>query len=430
MRLTGLILLILAACVVPAAAQVPPGAATAPPAPFDRPVRLFLDCQGADCDFDYIRTEIPFVDFMRDRNEADVHLLLTSEHTGSEGHKYTLSFIGLAAFQGMNDVLTYSTLQNDTEAMVRDAMVRTIKMGLVRFVAHTPQAAELRIDHQAPDREGSARSSPTVRPQDDPWDFWVFRVRLSGSMEGEERTKSYATDGTFTANRTTEAWKFNFSSDIEYDEEHYTYSDGRTFTSIRREWANDALLVKSLTDHWSAGVRGAVSSSTYYNQDLAVEAMPAVEWNLFPYSQSTRRELTVQYAIGPQWFDYYEETIYGKLSETLLCHTVDVSLDRKEPWGTVQADVEFSQYLNRSGKYRLTANGEIDIRLTKGLSLNLDGSASRIRDQLYLPKGDATEEEVLARQRQLATGYRYSFSIGISYTFGSIFNNIVNTRMQ
>jgi len=429
MRPTGLILLILAACVVPAAAQVPPGAPTAPPRPFDRPVRLFLDCQGAGCDFNYIRIEIPFVDFMRDREEADVHLLVTRERTGAEGYQYTLSFIGLAAFDGMNDVLTYATLQNDTEATIRDAMVRTIKMGLVRFVAHTPQAAGLRILNDAPDEALRVRTTPTVRPEDDPWDFWVFRVRLSGSMEGEERTKSYSTDGTFTANRTTEAWKFNFSSNVEYDEEHYTYSDGRTFTSIRREWDNDALLVKSLTDHWSAGVRGAVSSSTYYNQDLAVEAMPAVEWNLFPYSQSTRRELTVQYAIGPQWFDYYEETIYGKLSETLLCHTVDVSLDRKEPWGTVQADVEFSQYLNRSGKYRLTANGEIDIRLTKGLSLNLDGSASRIRDQLYLPKGDATEEEVLARQRQLATGYRYSFSIGISYTFGSIFNNIVNTRM-
>lgn len=429
MRTARMAVALLLTCVVPAFAEAPPGAAATQATQSPRPVRLFLDCQDADCDFDYIRTQIPFVDFMRDRKEADVHLLITSEHTGAGGDKFTLNFIGLAAFDGVNDVLTYDTLQTDTEAMVRDGLVRNIKLGLVRYVAHTPQAEGLRIMHQAPGREVAPRASVTSKPEDDPWDFWVFRVRLSGSMEGEERTKNYSTDGTFTANRTTEAWKFNFTSDLEYDEEHYTYSDGGTFTGVTREWSHDALLVKSLTDHWSAGIQGEVSSSTYYNQDLVVEVMPAVEWNLFPYSQSTRREFTVKYAVGVQKYDYYEETIYGKMSETLPAHSVYVSLDSKEPWGTAQGDVEFDQYLSQPSKYRLTASGELDIRLTKGLSLNIDGSVSRIRNQLYLPKGDATEEEVLARQRQLETRYRYAFSVGISYTFGSIFNNIVNTRM-
>jgi hypothetical protein len=335
--------------------------------------------------------------------------------------------MGLGAFDGVNDVLTYDTLQTDTEAMIRAGLVQTIKVGLVRYVAHTPQAGQLQIEHRVPEKERAARPA-AARPEDDPWNFWVFRARLSGSMEGEARTKNYSTDGTVTANRTTEAWKFNFTSDLEYDEEHYTYSDGDTFTGITREWSNDALLVKSLTDHWSAGIEGEVSSSTYYNQHLVVEVMPAVEWNLFPYSQSTRREFTVKYAIGVQSYDYYEETIYGKMSETLPAHSVYVSLDSKEPWGTARGDVEFSQYLSQPSTYRLTASGELDVRLTKGLSLNMDGSMSRIRNQLYLPKGDATQEEVLARQRQLETRYQYAFSVGIGYTFGSIFNNIVNTR--
>jgi hypothetical protein len=429
MRMAFLVLLLFSACIAPAAAQESPGNAAEPPMPSERPLRLFLDCQGTRCDFDYVRTQIQFVDFMRDRKEADVHLLVTSENTSAGGRRYTLNFIGLEAFDGIDDVLTYSTLQNDTEAMVRDAMVHTIKVGLVRYVAHTPQGADLRIAHRAPSEEGTAGSISTVRPEADPWHFWVFRVRLSGSMDGEERTNRYSTDGTFTANRTTEAWKFNFRGDIQYDEGRYTYSDGSTFLSVRRSWSHDALLVKSLTDHWSAGVRGELSSSTYYNQRLVAQVMPALEWNLFPYSQSTRRELTVQYAIGLHVYDYYQETIYGRLSDTLASHSVSASLDRKEPWGSTRTDVEFSQYLNQPSKYRLTARGQIDVRLAKGLSLNLNASASRIRNQIYLPKGDATEEEVLARQRQLATGHRYSFSVGISYTFGSIFNNIVNTRM-
>jgi hypothetical protein len=60
--------------------------------------------------------------------------------------------------------------------------------------------------------------------------------------------------------------------------------------------------------------------------------------------------------------------------------------------------------------------------------VTLDGSVSRIHDQLYLRAGEATDEEILLRRRQLATSYRYRFSAGVSYTFGSMFNNVVNTR--
>jgi hypothetical protein len=53
-----------------------------------------------------------------------------------------------------------------------------------------------------------------------------------------------------------------------------------------------------------------------------------------------------------------------------------------------------------------------------------------IHDQLYLAKGDLTREEVLLRQTQLATGYRARLYAGVSYTFGSVFNNVVNPRFS
>ena len=43
-------------------------------------------------------------------------------------------------------------------------------------------------------------------------------------------------------------------------------------------------------------------------------------------------------------------------------------------------------------------------------------------------RGEATTEEILVRQRQLASGYNYYMSFSVSYSFGSIFNNIVNPR--
>jgi hypothetical protein len=90
--------------------------------------------------------------------------------------------------------------------------------------------------------------------------------------------------------------------------------------------------------------------------------------------------------------------------------------------------VEFSQYLHDQGKYRIEVNGEIDFRVARGLTVTFDGNASRIRDQISLPRRGATPEEVLLRLRQLRSGFQVGFSFGVSYSFGSIFNNVVNPR--
>lgn len=44
-------------------------------------VKVFLDC--SDCFADYLREETTFVDFVRDRSEAAVHVIITSTTTGS-----------------------------------------------------------------------------------------------------------------------------------------------------------------------------------------------------------------------------------------------------------------------------------------------------------------------------------------------------------
>ena len=95
-----------------------------------------------------------------------------------------------------------------------------------------------------------------------------------------------------------------------------------------------------------------------------------------------------------------------------------------------EGSVEMAQYLSQLDKYHITANGGLEVRILKGLSVAFSGEASRRRDQLSLRRGDATNEEILVRQRELATGYEYEFSFGITYSFGSIFNNVVNPRFR
>ncbi len=67
--------------------------------------KVFIDCEY--CDIEYIKTEIPLVNYVRERKEAQVHVLITTQRTGAGGHEYTITFIGQSEFEGMEDVLKF-----------------------------------------------------------------------------------------------------------------------------------------------------------------------------------------------------------------------------------------------------------------------------------------------------------------------------------
>ena len=53
-----------------------------------------------------------------------------------------------------------------------------------------------------------------------------------------------------------------------------------------------------------------------------------------------------------------------------------------------------------------------------------------MRNQVFLARRGATDDEVLLRRRALETNFDYFTNISIRYTFGSIFNAIVNPRFD
>jgi hypothetical protein len=200
--------------------------------------------------------------------------------------------------------------------------------------------------------------------------------------------------------------------------------------SISRDFSTSGLVVKSLGPRWSAAARGSLSSSTYTNLARAVRLWAGVEFNVYPYAEATRRALAFNYTLGPNWLRYHEVTVYDKAEETLYSHQLVVALSMRQPWGTAFIDGLLSQYLHDLSKNRLELEGRVEVRLFRGFTFNVGGGVSRIRDQLYLPAGEATPEEVLLLRRQLATGHQYSLNWGVSYTFGSIYNNVVNPRFD
>lgn len=381
-------------------------------------LRVFLDC---DCFGEFIRNEMTFVDFVRQRESADVHVLGQSRETGGSGREYTLNFVGLGRLDGFNLDLRAVTAASDTEDMRRRSVRTVMTSGLLAYIAKAEIPGQLEIDVES--QEGAQAT-----PEDDPWNFWVFSLRANTELQAEESSREFQWGLSASADRVTEAWKMSFGIRSNQTRERFDIDEDDPFESRRHNRELDFLVVKSLGPHWSAGVTGEIGSSSFENLRFQATLSPAVEYSFFPYEEYQRRQFTAQYTIGPRFNRYYEQTLFEKLRETRMHHSIDFRYDQREPWGSLQGGVEVGQYLPDTDLYRLEVDGDITLRIIRGLSLNLEANASRIRDQITLPRRGATEEEILLRLRRLRSGYEYSFDVSFTYTFGSIFNNVVNPR--
>jgi hypothetical protein len=401
-------------------------------APATSAVAVYLDCR-ASCDFSLIRTEITYVNWVRDREVADVHVLLTSQRAGAGGEQFTAAFLGARQFAGRGDTLTFTTNPTTTGDEQRRGVTRMLALGLVQFVARTTAAQSLRVTRGDTSKTNGAQL-PTAH---DPWKAWVFSVSLSGSTDGERAYKSQNVNSRFSANRVTDEWKTNFNYSYSYRGNVVTVQDydstgvltaEERYENRLRDWNAELGQVMSLTDHWSLGGSVEVASQVFRNQDLRLEAAAGIEYNLFPYSQATRRELVVRYAAGMVGYWYADTTIFDKIRESLPRHFLEIEYRTREPWGSANITAQHRNFLTDATKRTTEINAGFNVRLFRGFSVNANGGYEWIRDQVYLPRGEQDAVDVLLRRRALLSGFQYEMRLGVSYTFGSIYNNVVNPR--
>ncbi|CAN5683345.1 hypothetical protein BH23GEM11_BH23GEM11_01550 [soil metagenome] len=393
------------------------------PGELEAPQRLaiFLDC--GSCNETFIRQEMTYVDYVRDREVADVHVLVTQEGTGAGGRAQTIDLIGRGSFLGMNYSAVHTTPAGATEAERRAGFLRTLQVVLVPYLIQTPLADRLRI---VVDPVESAVAG-AVQPQDDPWDFWTVELYADGSASFESRQESFNARYGVYVNRVTEEWKVQLRPFFNYNSDRFERNE-RVIRSISRRNGFTSYVVRSVSPHWSVGAFGDVYTSTFDNVDMRYRFMPAIEYSLYPYREANRRQLTVAYRIGASHIAYADTTIYDRIEQTLPEHTLNAGYEVTQPWGQIDIGMNASQYLNQLERYSLRFDGSFDVRITQGLSLSLGGNVAFIQNQVNLPRGDADLEEVLLRRRQLETNYRAGVNFGLRYRFGSIYNNVVNPR--
>ncbi len=284
---------------------------------------------------DYIRKEIPYINYVRDIKDADVYIISTRQPTGSGGREWTYYLTGQHEFAGMGDTVSFTTTPDETIDGRRQKEIATLKMGLIRYVAKTPLSKYISISFTEP-------LSETVST--DKWNSWVFSPSVHAFLMGEKSYKSSYLGASINANRITENWKINLSARYNYSQDSYETEEGPIFSDFTSSSFN-SLVVKSISDHWSVGGSLNLRASSYNNQDFKVELTPGLEYDLYPYSESTRRQLRFIYFPGYSYVNYTDTTIYDKTEESLWLHSLDIAYQVVQKWGTIDVNIGYSNYL-------------------------------------------------------------------------------------
>lgn len=399
---------------------------------YSQKIKLFVDCSSTWCDLTFIKTEINYVDFVLDNKAADVHALITQQTNGGGGSQYQLIFYGQNNFKGQSDTLRFNAKPNNTDFETRAILVKYLQLGLIPFVAKTTSIEN--ISFQIKENRVADSGSVKTTQNKDPWNFWVFRVSTNGNINADKVYKGFRYSGNVSVNRVTDKMKISFNLNLGKNKTTYEFDNGTGGTDkieVKNEnYHFNHQLVKSLNEHWSVGYDLTASRSTFTNYQFLGVIKPAIEYDVFPYNKVANKLFTIRYGIDVSENRYFDTTLYGKTHETLVGQGIDVALTFNQKWGTINLSSNYHSYLNNPKYYNVGLGGGVNIRITGGLSFNVYTFGSILRDQLYLPKGQATQQDILTRQRQISTNYNLFTYFGISYRFGSKLNNFVNPRFD
>ncbi len=382
-------------------------------------INFFLDCRS--CDFDFVRQELKFVSFVRDPKLADVHILSSSSHTGSGGTKYFLNFIGMNNLDGQTLEYEYFSDQSASSDERRKGLLKLLQTGVLHYYSVSGNLNHIKINLE---ENGTKQAVEII---DDPWDLWVIRMSAGSDFEKEASQNEFSLETELNIKKVTEDWKTEIEANHEIDRENY-FDDGAQIRNSQNRTDVSADYIKSLTPKWSAGFFSDYSSVTYLNIKNAFKFNAGIEYNIFPWDVSNRKVFTLRYQTGIHSYDYNEETIYNKFNEILFYESLGLNMEMVQPWGRIEMSLEGRHYFHDFSKNRITLETDFSVRLTKQISVYCELESEVIHDQMYLPKGDASLEDLLLKRRKLATTYEINGEIGIRFTIGSIYNNVVNER--
>ncbi|MEM1328693.1 MAG: hypothetical protein AAGI23_22245 [Bacteroidota bacterium] len=391
--------------------------------PGDGKVYVFLDCSF--CNQDQIRQELNYLNFANDAYRSNVQVLINRTPVASGAQQYNLEIIGRSEWEGEKVSFTFNSTPTMTTFEQNELILKKIELGLAPFLAKTYLSERVRLSVERVEEEADAVS---VQPYESFWKNWIYELGSSARWNSESIRSNFNFRADMDIDNVTPEWRIRIRPFYNYRQQNVETSDGEAVVIRRRAYFSGSV-VRSISDHWSVGVFNSYYHSNYSNINLDAWIAPAIEYSIFSYDEVPMKEFTVAYRIGYLSRNYIETTVFDLLEEDRYRQMLDVDLRLRRPWGNVFVGASASNFLHDFTKNRVSLNGRFSIRVYKGLSVTFGGNYELINDQLSLPKGELSLEDLLLAQRQVATDFEAGMNFGINYTFGALYNNIVNTRL-
>jgi hypothetical protein len=398
-----------------------PAEASEPNAPQTARPSIYLSCT-VDCSEPYLRQELSYFDFARDRFLADYVIIVVEQPNGAGGRRVTVRLAPRVDAPPLNvPHISFSLPSGATPDDLRGELKRSILHLLYQALRSTPHRAafELALKPRDPTALSSLR---------DPWNYWVFSPEIKGTGEGGSGYYFVELTGALTIRRVTESWRHRTQGAYTRNLNSYELENGTRIRGDVESWRLRSLEVRSLGRHWGLGVLATGSASRYENLAGHVHGGIALEYNVFPYTENASKQLRLVYQGGP-WANWYlEENTLGVMNELRPYHAFSTIVDVNQPWGSVSWIGQANQFLDDPRLFRLSTGATIALKLVEGLALNLTGQLSLIEDFINLRARPITDEELLLWTAQQPTTFGFNTEFGLSYTFGSRHNTIVNPR--
>ena len=285
--------------------------------------KLFIKCDR--CDNNFLKNEITYVDLVREQGLADIQLFIYRNRNANNGNRYSLDFIGQNDFAGKELSLVLDTNPKLTSDEIRNKLKRKIDIGLVYFLVESDISNRINISYDSVVNNNSYESSS------DKWKNWVFE--LSGSYNGdqEESRKTNRYEIEFEIDKLTEDWRIG--AELRRNETNRKfYSDDNVYKSNRKTTSFNGRVVRSISNHFSAGVFFGAYQNTYENIDFNRYIQPAIEYSFYPYKDVLSKEITLAYKISTGKRNYIEKTIYGYEKQKLSSQTLSLNIRFRQKW--------------------------------------------------------------------------------------------------
>jgi hypothetical protein len=396
-------------------------------------LNVFLDYFYGPVDFNYLKTEVRFVNYVSDRSLADVQVQSIVIPIGNGAAQLEYVFRGYGVFEGQTDTIHWHIDPLENAGSLREKSARALKRGLLPYLLQT-DAAEL-IDYQI----GNA---PDYVATKDPWNLWTFKVALDGqanggysenSFSGIEKTKAsisnYFFQPTFNIWRIGEKWRGGFDINYYYRQSRsYRRPVTTTADVVNSTQSLDFNLyyVRAIRQHWAWGVsfRGNTNGEPLQRFDLRSNA--GFEYNVYPYREFFHRRLLFGYLLRTVVFNEAYDLQIANSNKSRFTNYCYGSYDRISSWGAFGANLGveygFAQFWNN---YTLNAGTQTAINLGKNIFLRLSASVIYGNND-YTFYGSSGFPIVFSQKFRNLT---YNSSIGIAYFFGSGYRSIVNPRL-